>query len=198
MEKTQARLFTRRQVAALTKREKAKSSRAIVETIAALPELAAAGTLMAFASLPDEADLSPLWKELLACGKTLLFPILAGERGRMDAHIVTNPKKDLTPGRFGLAEPHDGLPVDPGSIDFIFVPALAYDHSGHRLGRGGGYYDRFLSGRAPRAFRCGVAFECQVLESVPIKEHDCLVHALVTEKCLRRFDVPLNCSSPPA
>ena len=113
----------------------------------------------------------------------------------MDAHTVEDLARDLKPGRFGLAQPENGVPIDPRTIDLIFVPAMAYDEGGHRLGRGGGYYDRFLSGRAPEAFRCGVAFECQVLDHIPYKEHDCSVEALVTEKRLRRFGKAANCSS---
>ncbi len=179
----------------MTAQERSAKSRLIIQTIESLPELAQARVVMAFASLPDEADLYDLWRRLVEEGKTLVFPVLVGDVGRMDAHIVKDISADLKPGRFGLPEPQNGVPLDPRSINFIFIPAVAYDSSGHRLGRGGGYYDRFLSGRAPGAFRCGVAFECQVLENVPVKAHDCAVDALVTENRLRRFPKGANCSS---
>ena len=179
----------------MTSEERSARSHLIVRTLESLPELADARVVMAFASLPDEADLYDLWRRLVQDGKTLVFPVLVGDVGRMDAHTVKDISADLKPGRFGLPEPHNGAPVDPRTIDFIFIPAVAYDGSGHRLGRGGGYYDRFLAGRAPAAFRCGVAFECQVLEHVPVKEHDCAVDALVTENLLRRFAEGANCSS---
>jgi len=153
---------------------------------------------MAFAPLPDEVDLNDFWRRLLARGVTLAFPALLGDDGWMDAIAVTDLARDLKPGRFNILQPLDGTPVDPGRIDFVFVPALAYDIRGHRLGRGGGYYDRFLSTRAPKAFRCGVGFECQVVLEVPIKEHDCQVNAVVTEAGVRRFDPKRNCLSDPA
>jgi 5-formyltetrahydrofolate cyclo-ligase len=173
----------------LSAEAKAIKSAAVLRELGNLPELQVATAIMAFAALPDEVDLRALWQRFLSDGRTLLFPVLVGDDGHMDAVRVSDVDKDLKPGRFGIPQPHGGVPVDPRKIDFIFIPALAYDGVGHRVGRGGGYYDRFLSSRAPGAFRCGVAFECQVLKSVPVKEHDCHVHTLVTEKCVRRFSV---------
>jgi len=162
-----------------------------------MPELGSAKIVMAYAPLPDEVDIYPLLGALKREGKTIVFPVLVGEAGRMDAHSIDDFGNDLKPGRFGLFQPVNGIAVDPRKIDFILVPAMAYNECGHRLGRGGGYYDRFLSGRAPQAFRCGVAFEYQVVRSIPVKEHDCPVHALVTEKRVRRFDTEANSSSRP-
>ena len=189
MEKAKARSIGREKVARLTPHEKDDKSRTITRRLWNLRELQKARTVMAFASLDDEANLYPLWRDLVEDTRTLVFPVLAGEEGRMDVHRVEALERDLRPGKFGLPEPHDGAPVDPRTIDFMFVPAMAYDFRGHRLGRGGGYYDRFVSGRAPQAFRCGVVFECQVTRSVPVRPHDCLVDALITEKYLRRFNL---------
>lgn len=187
MEKKKARLAGRREVGNLSDRDKAAKSEAILRELDNLPELARARSIMAFSALCDEAELRPLWQRLIAAGKTVLFPLLVGDAGRMDAVQVTDVAKDLRPGKFGISQPRDGVPVDPRTIDLIFIPALAFDAEGNRVGRGGGYYDRFLAGRAPQAFRCGVAFECQVVRRLPVKEHDCHVHVLVTEKGLRRL-----------
>ena len=168
--------------------EKAAKSAAILRQLESLPELVSADRIMAFASLADEVCLTALWHRLVGGGKTLLFPMLVGEDGRMDAVQVRDIDADLKPGRFGIPQPREHVPFDPHEIDFIFVPALAYDNRGNRVGRGGGYYDRFLAGRAPQAFRCGVAFDCQVLKVIPVKEHDCHVDALATEKGIRRFE----------
>jgi 5-formyltetrahydrofolate cyclo-ligase len=171
----------------LSAEDKAARSAAIIREVEKLPELVGAATIMAFAPLPDEADLKPLWKRIIASGRTVVFPVIVGGDGRMEAAPATDVERDLKPGRFGIAQPAEAPLVDPARIDFIFIPALAFDEAGNRVGRGGGYYDRFLATRAPRAFRCGVAFECQVLKSLPVKEHDCRVQILVTENGLRRF-----------
>ena len=179
----------------MTSEERAVKSANILRVLNNLDELSQARTIMGFAALVDEVDLAPLWQHIIASGRVLAFPAMTGEDGRMDAKPVGDLERDLEPGRFGILQPVASVPLDPREIDFVFVPALVYDLRGHRLGRGGGYYDRFLAGRAPQAFRCGVGFECQVLPEVPIKDHDCPVQALVTEKGVRRTSQDQNCLS---
>lgn len=195
MEKAKARSAWRRRRRGITADEFAEKSEIVIAKLRETPELREARIVMAFAPLADEVDINPLLKELNAQGKRIVFPALAGDVGRMDAHEVEDFSRGLRRGRFGLLLPVNGIQVDPRKIDFIFVPAVAYNETGHRLGRGGGYYDRFLAGRATHAFRCGVALECQVLESIPVREHDCTVDLLVTENGVRRFPQGANSSS---
>ena len=70
----------------------------------------------------------------------------------------------------------------PEDVDLVIVPGLAFDERGGRLGRGAGFYDRVLGGLRPGAWKIAVAFECQIVESVPMEEHDQRVHAIVTER----------------
>jgi len=86
------------------------------------------------------------------------------------------------PGVFGILEPAGSEIVEPGSIDFVLVPARGFDRSGNRLGRGGGYYDRYMSHPDFHAIRCGIAFAAQVLDAIPHDAHDLPVHILVTEE----------------
>lgn len=195
MEKAKARSAWRRKRREITAEEFAENSQIVIAKLREIPELRRARVVMAFAPLADEVDIKPLLEELKSQGKRIVFPALVGVEGRMDAHEVEDFSRGLRRGRFGVLLPVDGIPVDPRSIDFIFVPAVAYNGTGHRLGRGGGYYDRFLAGRAIKAFRCGVALECQVLESIPVREHDCAVELLVTESRVRRFPRGANSSS---
>ena len=71
-------------------------------------------------------------------------------------------------------------PIAPARIDLFLVPSLAFDAAGNRLGQGGGWYDRVLS-RAPHALKIGVAFDCQIIESVPYQAHDVKMDGVVTE-----------------
>ena len=89
----------------------------------------------------------------------------------------------LIAGRHGIREPAaDVSAVPPGEIDLVLVPGLAFDEAGRRLGRGAGYYDRFL---APLSVATvGVAFELQLVPEVPAGSGDVPVGAIVTE---RRF-----------
>jgi 5-formyltetrahydrofolate cyclo-ligase len=97
-------------------------------------------------------------------------------------------RNDLEPGRFGILEPKQNLRnnfkyhVTPEQLDVVIVPGLAFDASGNRLGRGKGYYDRFLSQFPPKTLLIGLAFECQIVEKVPVDARDCPVSIVVTEK----------------
>jgi 5-formyltetrahydrofolate cyclo-ligase len=95
--------------------------------------------------------------------------------------------EELVAAAFGLREPAASAPeLSLDEIRCFFVPGLAFDEAGGRVGWGRGYYDNTF-GRAPRALRIGLAFECQVVERVPQAEHDILLHGLFTEARARRF-----------
>ncbi len=97
---------------------------------------------------------------------------------------------ELEPGCMGIPEPkkslrqESGRIVDPQNIELVLVPGLAFDASGNRLGRGAGYYDRFLARLRPSTVLIGLAFECQVFESVPVEPHDRPVDFVVTERTI--------------
>ncbi len=163
-----------------------------MRTLEGLAEIRDSRIVLAYAPLPEEVDLWPLWRRFVAAGKTVAFPQLVGEEGRMDAVPASDFSRDLRRGRFAILQPVGDVPVDPREIDVVMVPAIAFDRRGHRLGRGGGYYDRFLAGRAPQAFRCGVGYECQFVDALPVYEHDCPMSAIVTETGAYRLNGALN------
>jgi 5-formyltetrahydrofolate cyclo-ligase len=69
----------------------------------------------------------------------------------------------------------------PFSPELILVRALAFSHSGHRLGRGGGFYDRLLSGRVAQAFKLGICFAFQLVETIPTEPHDAIMNAVISD-----------------
>jgi len=151
----------------------------------ALPELAAAGACLGYVPLPDEIDTLPLVQTLLERGVHLGLPRVEAEAGAMAVHAVTDLHGDLATGTYGVREPRADLPrIAPDTLDVILVPGRAFATDGRRLGRGAGYYDRFLAG-AP-ALRVALAYEEQILDDVPADEHDLPVHVLITpERILR-------------
>jgi 5-formyltetrahydrofolate cyclo-ligase len=96
-------------------------------------------------------------------------------------------RNDLELGRFGILEPKQNIRnnikyhVTPEQLDVVIVPGLAFDSLGNRLGRGKGYYDRFLSQFTSKTLLIGLAFECQIVEQVPVDTWDCPVSIVVTE-----------------
>jgi 5-formyltetrahydrofolate cyclo-ligase len=132
--------------------------------VAALPEYAAAATVMAFVGVGGEPDTDVLFTRLEHDGKELVLPRTIGD------HLEPAALGDgLVPGRHGIPEPR-GEVVDPGSIGLVLVPGLAFTVDGRRLGQGGGHYDRFLA-RCP-APAVGVCFAEQLLDELPVERHD--------------------------
>lgn len=140
-------------------------------------------TVMAYAAVRGEMDLTALMNAALAEGKTLVL-------GRCeDTHLscrLVRSLSELVPGAYGIPEPpEDAEIICPSIIDLILVPGLAFGRDGRRLGQGAGYYDRFLPGTD--AFTLGVAYDTEVRESVPSRTHDAVMDGILTEKTLIRL-----------
>jgi 5-formyltetrahydrofolate cyclo-ligase len=145
-----------------------------------------------FGGLPREVDLMPrVMPALRALGlRTAAFALDEARAGEMVAMEVRE-VSDLRRGRMGVWEPvrvaEREVPAE--MVHTVLVPGLAFcPQSGFRVGRGGGYFDRFLSRVRPETLRVGVALECQVREGVPREAHDMPVQWLVTEQRVRRVE----------
>lgn len=163
---------------ALGARERAGASLAICRLLAALPELSGVKTVLGYAAVGSECSLAALYETLAARGVTLAFPV-AGPGGGMEAFVPAGP---LVPGRFSIPEPDPAVSrrLAPEELDAVLVPCAGFDGEGGRLGRGGGYYDRYLL-RCTRSEAILTAFEAQRLPRVPREEHDLGFSLLVTE-----------------
>ena len=126
-------------------------------------------TILLYNALPDEVPTQALMDELVAQGKTVLLPCVINDTD-MELRRYTGPQ-DLQTGSFGIQEPTGELFTDYDAIDVAIVPGMAFDAEGHRLGRGKGYYDRFLS-RVPHLYKIGLCFSWQLVDHVPYDEHD--------------------------
>jgi len=147
-----------------------------------LPELAAAGTVMLFASFRTELDTMPVAEWVLRAGKALCLPRVLGPR-RMAAFRVTDLAADLAPGKWDIPEPRVGLPeVPPDEMDLVFVPGSAFDEDGRRCGYGGGFYDTYLPRTRPGTPWVALAFEAQIVAGICCEPHDLPVTAIVTER----------------
>lgn len=147
------------------------------------PRLAEAQTVLAYYSLPDEVNTHQFIDDLLAEGKTVLLPTVIGE-GQMEWHVYTS-ATGLKKGAFGIGESEGelysgfGREASPSEQQMIaLVPGVAFDAAGHRLGRGRGYYDRFLAAH-PHIYKIGVCFDFQKVPEVPADGQDVAVDEVI-------------------
>ena len=144
----------------------------------ALPELRDARTLLLFYSFGTEIPTEVLLRRLIARDRRVLLPYLTEDS--MEAAEV-RPGDPLQPSGYGPKEPARRVAVDPARLDVVVTPGLAFDRSGHRLGYGGGHYDRYLERLGAHAVRIGIGFASQVLDEVPSEPTDQLVDVIVTD-----------------
>jgi 5-formyltetrahydrofolate cyclo-ligase len=156
--------------------ERERLSGLVEEALFAVPEIARSRTLLLFYSFGSEVSTGGMVRRALSGGARVLLPYL--EDGRIEAAEV-RPGDELSPTAYGPREPARRVPVDPGEVDAVVAPGLAFDRSGHRLGYGGGYYDRFLDRVA--ALSAGIAFSAQLVDEVPAGPRDRRVDLVVTE-----------------
>jgi len=167
---------------AMTREEIASGSRAIVKRLTGLDQISRASTLMVYLGFGSEALVDDLILWGWEAGKRLAVPLCRPASRELIACRIEG-FDELECGHYGIREPKTGLirAVPQGEIDAVVIPAVAFDRQGHRLGYGGGYYDRFLPG-APRAERIGVAFACQIVAEIPADPHDVTMDRIVTER----------------
>jgi 5-formyltetrahydrofolate cyclo-ligase len=172
---------------ALSAEERARRSTLICERAVALPELRRASSVLLFASFRTEVDTSPLLRWALERGMSVALPRVRGPR-LLEALRVGDPAVDLAPGRWGIPEPRDTLPVvSPAQIDAVVVPGAAFSAGCARCGYGGGFYDAYLPTLRPTTPRIALAFDAQVADELPCEPHDLTVDAIVTEtRVIRR------------
>jgi 5-formyltetrahydrofolate cyclo-ligase len=151
-------------------------SERIAARVTALKAYESARTVLCYHSAGGEVDTLNLIERMRSDGKTVCLPAII-RKGVMEARRMDC----LVPGPYGIPCP-EGPVVPPEAIDLILVPGLAFDKSCQRLGQGGGYYDRYLPGC--RGLKIGLAFDCQVVEHLPLAEHDAQLDMLATESAL--------------
>jgi len=137
-----------------------------------------------FASFRDEIPTDSLVKALVERGVRVVLPRVEAKTHRMSMCDFSD-LENLELDRFGIRTP-DGAPFT-GRLDVIFVPGLAFGLDGSRLGYGGGFYDRYLSAARTRAaMTCGLGYDVQVVESLPMEVHDVRLNYIVTpDRALR-------------
>lgn len=153
-------------------------SREIEERLFSLSEFKSARVILFFASFRSEVDTGPMIRRALAFGKRVVLPKVKGTE--LVLHEISDLDKDVSPGTWGIPEPHEPRPVMLEEIDLIIVPGAAYDEQGNRAGYGAGFYDKLLA--AFKKTTVALAFESQIVPNIPTEMHDIPIKKIVTER----------------
>ncbi|MBR4136742.1 MAG: 5-formyltetrahydrofolate cyclo-ligase [Bacteroidales bacterium] len=173
MNKKELRQYIRQQKKLRTSQELAQQSIRIMQKLAAHPSFVKAQRVMLYASLPDEVQTLDFVKEWCQY-KQIILPTVVGDD---IVPVLLTPDDMMRVGEYDILEPTGG-PYQ-GPLDLIVVPGMAFDPHGHRLGRGKGYYDRFLA-QYPDVPTIGLCFDFQYVEKIPVEPHDKLVGDVLT------------------
>ena len=167
---------------ALDEAERLQCSERIWKRLVELPEFRACSQALFYVSFKSEVDTFLMRKLSIEMGKAVAVP-----RGRQIDKSMTfyylDSDEDLESGPYGILQP----PADSDKIveledpSVVIVPGLVFDLRGNRLGWGAGFYDRFLSGEGRGLSKLGLAFDCQVVDALPVDTHDVSVDLIVTE-----------------
>jgi 5-formyltetrahydrofolate cyclo-ligase len=195
--KSQTRRRVTEALAGLPPQRRRAAGIAVAQRLMNLPPVRDARTLMVFLSLPSEVDLWPTIRWAWRAGKRVAVPRLeplpdgrTGPFWQREMVAVELPPADVDsltahplvrPGPLGILEVPDSPPLAVAEIDAILLPCMAVDPRGRRLGKGGGFYDRFLDRPELRAARIAVGFHEQVLDEVPTTEADGRIEMIVTD-----------------
>jgi 5-formyltetrahydrofolate cyclo-ligase len=167
-------------------REQARAlSRLIQTTALGLECYRRAAAVLLYAAVGDEVATNLIFEDASSAGRPVFYPVADPDAGSLDFRAVVTPG-DLRPGHFGIPEPHDGERFEPQhhAAAVIFVPGLVFSASGQRLGRGGGFYDRFLASTGPGMTAVGLGYSFQVLERLPQEPWDRRLAYVVTERAV--------------
>ena len=152
--------------------ERTAQSALILSQLEKMTVFQEAKTVLLYYPKNNEVDVLPLFKRYKR-DKVLLLPVT--HRRGMTANPYEGNDK-MHRGKVGIPEPT--TPPYEGDIDLIIVPAVAFDKQGNRLGRGGGYYDRFLKKQSHATF-IGVGYDFQLVDEVPVRQHDQKMHRII-------------------
>lgn len=175
--------FLRKKYSSVRKQVKsAEKDESIFRKICSTDLYKSAETVFVYYSVGSEADTHKIIESALSGGKRVALPKCTDTKGIMEFYFIEDISESLTDGAFSLKEPDVSACEKAvfGDSDICFVPGLAFDLSGCRIGYGGGYYDRFLSNF--KGSTIGLTYEECLCEKLPCGEYDIMVDMIITDK----------------
>lgn len=142
-----------------------------------------AHSIMTYVSYRNEVITKYIIQRCIEDKKIVSIPITNTKSKVLTPSVLKDYDKELTQGTYGILEPKQEYirPINPLSIDLILIPGSVFSNSGHRIGYGGGYYDRFLIRTKETALKIGLAYKFQLLDTIPYDKHDIPMDYIITE-----------------
>ncbi len=165
----------------MSRYEREKDSITIFNKLKEMDLYKKADCIFCYVSVEDEVHTDKILRQVLADGKCLCVPyIVDTESGVMNAARLKS-MSELTTGVFGIRTVKKDVyqEVNHDDIDLVIVPGIAFDRKGHRIGKGGGYYDIFLK-KINRAYKVAIAYDCQIFDDFAVENHDVPVDYVLT------------------
>jgi len=173
-EKDRLRKEFKQKLSKQNKAQRLRKSLLVEKELFNLAEFKRAKYLMWYIATELEVQTHSMITRAQELGKKILVPMISRREKKMIASLIEDPNQELTQGPYGISQPKDQYirQIPSEKIDLVIVPGLAFDRQGRRLGRGGGYYDRFLADLPAATPRIGLAFDFQILDNLPALSHD--------------------------
>jgi 5-formyltetrahydrofolate cyclo-ligase len=187
MEKRHLRQQIKNTLKQLSSAQLQQKSRAACDNLCSTEEFLRARVVMLFLSLEHEIDTTFALQRAFSEEKTILVPKVIWDNGKIVPVRFAMLDGECESDRYGLRNPIQAEIVPAGEIDLVVVPGWAFDTQANRLGRGGGFYDRFGADPSLQARRCGFAFHEQLLTEIPAEPLDLPMDMLVTDRQVLRF-----------
>ncbi|MBU1113172.1 MAG: 5-formyltetrahydrofolate cyclo-ligase [Candidatus Omnitrophica bacterium] len=167
-EKQQLRKKLLAKLLSLTNEEIKRRSKDVTNRLSTLPIYRKAKKVMAYYPLKGEVDILEMVRKAIKT-KRFFFPVVDKNAKELQVHEVKDLETDFIRGPFGVSQPdpRKTKKCDSNQIDMVIVPGLSFDYQHNRLGRGAGFYDRFLQGLTPSIKKVGIAFDLQIVKSLP-------------------------------
>ncbi len=168
----------------LNLQERAELSSIICNNLLNLYEYKQARVVHFYLAIKSEVITEDAVKSAISTGKDVVIPVMDKRHKRILLSGLNDYDKELAPTSHGIIEPKPEFYkfVDLNDIDLMVLPGVAFDLNGHRLGYGAGYYDRLLRDADTRPFLVALAFEVQIVNKIPIGDHDVRMDKIITEK----------------
>lgn len=160
--------------------DRLSKSLTILKKLLATSEFKTAKTILFYASFKGEVETFEIMRQAQQLGKTIVLPMTIIQEKKIIPVEVDN-LGDLANSAYGVPEPRydKSKQKQLADLDLVIVPGIAFDKKNNRLGRGAGFYDRFLRDLPPETSTIGLAFDFQIVDSLPQDTHDIAVSRVI-------------------